>query len=303
MEIVLTHLDEILRRDEDLDRYLALSRLVRTLTDRPLYVTISTRGDLKKGLSVRQRLDPYVDIRGNHGYSFEWWLYKGGSMLSYEQELEAAGVQAWFYHNERGPQYTPEISRVVNGLYLWAGPFRTHAPWVYSRIFGDPFDASDGSQHDMGMVFPTSTGELISTRCWEAMAEGGTDLRRLQTLEALSKSKPGGIGPASIDAQRLLRDLRAWVRSPKRAQPGDRQKAAGFDLSAPVLMSTPAFETGDEAPLVSALARSMNGDGWMRFRDQILDAILAVCEERGHSDEISKRICEVGSLGSVVNGR
>ena len=64
--------------------------------------------------------------------------------MSTNAKLKESGDEAWFYHNARGPYWTPEWSRLINGLYLWASPFTTHIPWTYQAYSDNPFDDTDG---------------------------------------------------------------------------------------------------------------------------------------------------------------
>ena len=50
----------------------------------------------------------------------------------------------------------------------------------------DPFDDTDGAGHDFGVSFPGpgDRADLVPTRLWEAMREGGDDLRCIATDQA-----------------------------------------------------------------------------------------------------------------------
>lgn len=279
LRLVPTHMDEVFNRGR-LPLYTRLTKAIRQVPAAPVYVTFHTVNDTADVL--RRKVDPFVDIRCNHGYSFEWWLGRGHTMAEYDAELRESGDEAWFYHNARGVHFTAEWSRIINGLYLWASPFRVHVPWTYQSYKGNPFDDTDGGArgHDFGMSFPglTDPGDLIPTRIWEAMREGGDDLRYLATLERAIASA-GDRKPRQVArAEALLDQLRSLVREAKvtdAGEPASQATTAGdqVDLDTGLVMGTGRVGSAEEAPLINALALRFSGEDWQRMRAAVAEQI------------------------------
>ena len=277
--LAATHMDEVFNSGR-LPLYIRLTKAVRQVPGVKAYITFHTVHDAAD--RMRREIDPFVDIRGNHGYSFEWWLGRGHTMDEYEAELQASGDEAWFYHNARGVHFTAEWSRIINGVYLWASPFRVHVPWTYQAYSGNPFDDTDGQGHDFGMSFPGQADptDLVPTRLWEAMREGGDDLRYIATLEAAiaaaRKAKPN----AAAAAQRDLDKLRSLVREAKVPQDGQPAARAGaretreVDLDTGLVMGVGRVGSAAESPLINALAQRFTGEDWQRLRERIAQHIV-----------------------------
>jgi hypothetical protein len=231
----------------------------------------------------RRDLDPFVDLRCNHGYSFELWLARGHTMDEYDQELKASGDEAWFYHNARGTYWTPEWSRIINGVYLWASPFTAHCPWTYQAYSENPFDDTDGPEskgHDWGLSFPgpDDPADLVPTRCYEAMREGGDDLRYIATLEKAISDARGRKPEEAASAQRFLENLRGLIRN-ARSTPGSAVSAqapapGAVDADTGLIMGQGAIGTAGEAPLINALAVRFDGDHWQALRREIASWII-----------------------------
>ena len=280
LRLVATHMDEVFGRGR-LPLYLQLSRAARQLPDVPLYITFNTARESANALRIQ--IDPFVDIRGNHGYSFEQWLTRGHTIDEYEAELARSGDVAWFYHNARGTYFTAEWSRIVNGLYLWAGPFTSHTPWTYQAYHNNPFDDTDGpvkGGHDFGLSFPgqTNSDDLVPTRLWEAMREGGDDIRYLATLEDAIRTAPQSRQQQATEARQFLVKLKGLVRNARLRLPAANQQAEHpgnvLDFDSRLLMEPPRGGTAAEAPLVNALAHRFTGSQWQQIRRQIADRIL-----------------------------
>ncbi len=260
LELLVMHVDEIFEGG----RMPLFERLAGHARDAGLrnYATLSTvdaEADAK-----RQRLDPVIDVRGHHGYSFEWWLVRGGTVADYRRELRHSGDGAWFYHNERGTYFTGRWARLVNGLYLWASPFSTHVTWAYQRFEQQPLDDRDGRDHDFGMAFPDpdDPAVLMPTRIWTALSEGHDDLRYLAALEtAIARWGPRA-PEASARAQAYLDGLRADImRIP-----------VGVDAQRLIdKIGSPA-----EAPLLDALARRYDDAALALFRMRIEEHVHAL---------------------------
>lgn len=264
--LVLTHLDEVFGSRELLEQYIRLSKAVRQVPEVPLYITFHTRGE--KAEEWRKELDPFVDLRCNHGYTFEHWLADGHTMDEYEAELRASGDEAWFYHNARGPWWTPEWSRIINGIYLWASPFTTHCPWIYQAYHENPFDDTDGPAtrgHDFGLSFPgiADPADLIPTRCYEAMREGGDDLRYIATLERAIDGARGGKPQEAAGAQRCLLRWRNLIRKSGPGEPKDGLK-----------LVVGKGGTAGESPLIHTLAERFSAEQWQQMRREFADWIL-----------------------------
>ncbi len=263
IELVVTHVDEIFERG----RLPLFERLATHARDAGLqtYATLSTvdaAADVQ-----RKRLDPLIDVRSHHGYSFEWWLLRGGTVAEYRQELAASGDKAWFYHNERGSYFTGRWARLANGLYLWASPFSAHITWAYQSFHGDPLDDRDGESHDFGMAFPDpeDPDALTPTRIWTALSEGHDDLRYLAALQgAIARLGPRA-PEAAARAQSYLDELRRDVmRTP-----------GGVDVDR--LLAK--IGTSAEAPIMDALAG--------RYDDAALALMRSRVEEHLHALEVA----------------
>ncbi len=272
-EVAVMHLDEVFERDR-LPLFERLAAVSRRESSLPIYATFSTAEPRYDDL--RRRIDGLVDIRGHHGYSFEWWLLRGGTAASYRRELDRSGDTAWFYHNERGTYFTGRWARLVNGLYLWASPFSSHVTWAYQAFEGEPLDDGDGRGHDFGMSFPDPRDPdvLMPTRIWAAVEEGYDDLRYLATLEhALARHAKAAPGLATR-ARSFLDDLRDDVLQPPPGIDVDRLGSR---------VGTPA-----EAPLMDALASRYD------------DATLALIRARAEEFTVSLQVAGGGGSGSVA---
>lgn len=263
LELLVMHVDEIFvgERIQLFERLAGHARRAG-LRNYATLSTVDAEADTK-----RQRLDPVLDVRGHHGYSFEWWLVRGGTVADYRQELRQSGDGAWFYHNERGTYFTGRWARLVNGLYLWASPFSTHVTWAYQAFEEQPLDDRDGEQHDFGMAFPDpdDPSALMPTRIWTALSEGHDDLRYVAALEtAIARWGPRA-PEASARAQAYLDGLREEMMRIPGGVDADRLADK---------IGSPA-----EAPLLDALAR--------RYDDAALALFRMRIEEHIHSLEVA----------------
>jgi len=285
LQIYGTHGDEIFNEPGLMDRYIALSKAARQVAEVPLYITYNTSQPHMDRL--RALVDPYVDLVGLHGYSFDWWILRGHSMAEYAAELRTTGKRAWFYHNERGTWFTPEWERILSGLYLWASPFDAHTPWAYRDASGDPFDDTDGAQHDfvMSVPDPENPAELVSTRLWEAMLQGGEDLRYLATLERAiqehGSQRPAEAAAARHDLDRLRRLITgAGVERATGAVRRPPAASTGLDLDSPLLVAAPRPLGQDEAPIIHALAQRFAGSKLDELRTLLAHHISALTSRR-----------------------
>ncbi|MCC7209812.1 MAG: hypothetical protein IT323_21080, partial [Anaerolineae bacterium] len=279
--LVATHLDEVFGGRALLDQYIRLSKAARQVPGAKLYVTFHTLAESHEAL--RRELDPLVDLRCNHGYSFELWLARGHTMDEYEAELKAGGDEAWFYHNARGTYWTPEWSRIVNGLYLWASPFTAHCPWMYQSYYDNPFDDTDGPRargHDWGLSFPgiDDPSDLVPTRAYEAMREGGDDLRYLATLEKAIIDAPEAKRAQRVAAQAVVDRWRGLVRnarpkSPEALPATSAKVSPAIDADTGLIIGQGAIGTAGESPLINGLAARLDGERWQQMRREIADRI------------------------------
>lgn len=276
-----SHLDEVFGSKNLLAQYTRLSRAVRQVPEVKLYITFNTVRD--ESDAMRRELDPFVDLRCNHGYTFEWWLSRGHTMDEYEAELRASGDEAWFYHNARGVHWTSEWSRIVNGLYLWAGPFASHCPWIYQSYAGNPFDDTDGPEtkgHDwvLSAPGPDDPADLVPTRCYEAMREGFDDLRYLATLEAAIEGARAKAPDVAAKAMAFADRLRGLIRGarpgPADAVPEPVSSVGPVDADTGLIMGQGVVGSAQEAPLIHALATRFSAEDWRRMRRDIADWIV-----------------------------
>lgn len=262
-DVVVMHVDEIFDRG----RLPLFERLAPFAAEAGLrtHATLSTvDASFDK---ARARIDPILDVRSHHGYSFEWWLLRGGTAAGYRQELADSGDTGWFYHNERGSYFTGRWARLVNGLYLWASPFEAHVTWAYQSFDGKPLDDRDGVSHDFGMAFPDPDDPdvLMPTRIWTALSEGHDDLRYLAALQSSIDRLGPRVPEVAGRAQAYLDELRRDVM----------QMPGGVDVDRlAAKIGTPA-----EAPFIDALAG--------RYDDAALALMRSRVEEHIHAIEVA----------------
>jgi hypothetical protein len=276
LDIYQTHLDEVFSAADRLDQYIDIARHAQRRSEVPFYITLNTR--FRRSNDMRRRLDPFVEFRAFHGYTFEWWLARGNRVVDMQRELESSGDRALFYHNARGTYFTAMRSRVINGVLLWAGPFESHAPWIYQRYDGNPFDDRDGKRHDYGMAFPGPGGTVVGTRIWEGLKEGWIDLRHLQTLKRLVGEKAATHPVEVAAAQETLRTTRALVVD---AEPNLRNNFAGLrknDRGGLYIDYPGSAQGAAEAPLLSALEREFGDSGLDTLRSKLALHIRALSE-------------------------
>jgi len=281
LRLVLTHMDEIFNSGR-MPLYVRLARAVRQVPQAKLYITFNSSSD--KEDELRRQLDPWVDIRCHHGYTFEWWLARGHTIDEYEKELQASGDEAWFYHNARGTFFTPQRARIINGLYLWAGPFRVHTPWIYQSYADSPFDDTDGPTakgHDwvLSAPGPDDPADLVPSRLWEAMRAGADDLRYFATLEKAIADAPAGKKTEAAQAAVFLQQVQGLVRRSRPSTTAETstrpEKPTGqIDLDTGLEMGKGVVGKAAEAPLIHALDQRFSADDWQRLRRQTADWIV-----------------------------
>ena len=252
-ELMPTHMDEIFGRDR-LDRYIAFTRAVRQVPSLRVYITL--HNDPKRDVSdMMRRCDPFIDVRSYNGHCMDNYLRAGNTFDDLKRELDAAGDEAWLYHNIRGSFYPAQWTRLVNGYYLWISPLKVHVPWMYYSFHENPLDATDGP-YERGGDFayavpdPHDPTRMIPTRHWEGFRQGIDDLRYLSTLEALIEKHQGT--REALAAARWLAALRTGV-TPRHA-----------DLE-PI---------EEESPVLVFLAKKLQGADCRRIRRQAADHII-----------------------------
>jgi len=248
LEIALTHLDEVFSRGR-LPRYIAFTKAAKRVPGFRFYITFHTVNENAEEL--RRQLDPYMNIRGNHGYSFEWWLARGHTFEEYERELQTSGDEAWFYLNPNRIWRDAKFQRLVNGLYMWLSPFSGRLDWGYSKPEGDPFDDLDGRTTDTGYAFwsPIHADVLVSTPEWEAWREGIDDAKYLLMVQTLMEKHEGT--EAAKAAARWLDVLRKSIPKPQGLE---------YDSGPTVKRS------GSESPFILALRRRFSSDDLQQIR-------------------------------------
>ncbi len=223
-EFVYTWMDEVMGRGR-FDTYVAFAKTFRQLSKSRLYVTYHIRDWAKA-----EALDPWVDIRGYHGHTLDWWLGEGHKWAELKADIEKSGDEAWSYYNIREIAVTSEWVRLCNGYWLWRSPLMAHTPWTYYSYGGSPFDDLDSDRHDFAYAAPHPTKpEMVSTLEWECFREGGDDLRYLatlqQTLAAAAKKQPNA--PAVTRARALLKSY--WDEDPRVPAKAEKLTADDYD--------------------------------------------------------------------------
>ena len=282
--LAVTHLDEVFA-GERLSLFIALSKAVRLMSELPIYITFHTLGE--KADTQRRKIDPFVDIRCNHGYSFEWWLSRGHTFAEYREEIETSSDEAWFYHNWRGGWVSHEWLRVINGVYLWASCFDCHIIFAYQREEGNPLDETDGIWGDGNYAWPDPErpGQLISTRRWECVREGYDDLRYIATLQSLVKQNEEGGQAGIMSGQKLLEDIRALFTDIHFVA-GDRNLVISdnlneFGLPKGSLQALMPYRRGggpEEAPIIRAISKRFTAKTWTKLRSALALEINKLCK-------------------------
>jgi len=281
--LVATHLDEVFNQGQ-LPLYIRLTKIGQQVPGIKFYITFNTAGPEHD--AMRKEIDPCVDVRCNHGYSFEWWLARGHTMDEYKAEVAASGDEAWFYHNARGAYCTPQWARIINGIYLWTSPFSVHCPWTYRRTYGNPFDDGDNERPDFGFAFPDpdEPTQIVTTRLWEAMREGFDDVRYMATLTELIKARKTAKPREAGEAQAFLDELEASVKNIKIVPAGQDARAATgkpgeqVDADTGLVMGIGKTGTVQEAPLIYALMLRYSGERLQAVRATLVEHILRLSE-------------------------
>ena len=178
-EFLYTWMDEVIGRGR-FEPWSAIAQITREHAPNRIYITLHNR--VQESVDAA---DPYVDVRGYHGHTLDWWIGEGHTFDDLKAELERAGDEGWTYYNIRDVSVTPEWVRLCNGYWLWRSPIEAHTPWIYYAFSNSAFDDMDDDRHDFAYAAPhPSKSEMVSSLEWECFREGYDDLRYLATLEA-----------------------------------------------------------------------------------------------------------------------
>jgi len=289
LDLYLSHLDEVFKGEWKQELYSLLVRIAREESPEAarFYITFHTQKE--RHTELRKRIDPYVDLRNNHGYTFEWWLSRGHTMDEYRRELAASGDKAWFYHNFTWRCWTPEWSRIINGIFLWVSPFEVHCPdccqFIPGLHSGNPYDETIGRSawYCMFLPDPEDPDLLVPTRLWECMREGFDDVRYFVTLESLIEEKSDEKPAEAAKAKEFLSRLRSLVENAKFERRAARlavpTPAAEIDLETQLVCPRPrGDDIGGRSPLIGALAARFSGAGWNAIRHKAVEYIVALQE-------------------------
>ncbi|NOZ24035.1 MAG: DUF4091 domain-containing protein, partial [Planctomycetes bacterium] len=162
----------------------------------------------------------------------------GHSFEELAKDLKEHNDDAWIYYNIRGSFFLAKWMRIVNGMYMWTGPFKAHCIWKYYRFKGNPLDETDGLDSGLAVPDPADGKTPIPTRHWECYREGIDDMRYLCMLEDLIAEKKEKTPAKAAAAQHWLDALRATF--PK------AEDVADIELESPLLIEFSKRYVGDE---------------------------------------------------------
>ena len=255
-ELVVTHMDEVLGRGR-LPTYIALTRPIRRVPEQRVYITLHTLP--REGVpEMTAELDPWVDIRGYHGYSQALWLQSGHTWDEEAKALAASGDEAWMYYNPHRPFYVAEWSRVINGLYLWWSPIHVHCPYRYRTMTTWPLSFSHNMAYTVRSIEDNKTP--IALRNWEGFRLGMQDCRSLCMLQdLLAQAEQRNVDCA--DAKAWLEQVRAMMPDPRDIGPIEGPE--------------------NNYPLVYTVAKTLSGDDYDQIRRTTAQHIVALREKMG----------------------
>jgi hypothetical protein len=209
-EFLYTWMDEVFGRGR-FEPWKAFAEATRALSKNRIYITFHNRNQEQVDKAA-----PWVDVRGYHGHTIDWWLGEGHTFTELAAELNKSGDEAWNYYNIREIAVTSEWVRLCNGYWLWRSPITAHTPWIYYSYGENPYDDLDSDRHDYAYAAPHPTKpEMVSTLEWECFREGYDDLRYVVTLEdALIDAEKADIKHRAVDqARAYLKSL--WDEDPR----------------------------------------------------------------------------------------
>jgi len=255
-EILLTHLDEVFNNGR-LPLYIALTKAAKQVPGWKYYITFDTQFPERD--AMRKEIDPYVDVRSRHTFSFEWWLARGHTIEEYNQELKESGDIAAAYPNPVGAYTDAEYYRIFMGIENWIMPFTYQIPWIYNSISKDPFNDLDGNWSDFVFGFYSEKDkEFVSTKIWEGFREGRDDLRYLYTLETLIKENKERNPKTAKEAEEWLKEVRSMLPKPQ-GLPCDNWNLWG---------------TENESPFTRAIANKFSFEDYQNIRRKTATYII-----------------------------
>lgn len=288
-KIVLAHSDELFRSGVEESRiadYITLSKVVRKVSKLPLYITFHTA--YPENDAMRQTIDPWVDIRGHHGSTFQMWLARGNTVTQYKQELARAGDEAWNYYNPDGPWMHASWYRIINGLYLWASPFTTQAPYTYQFYLYNPYyDAGRDVIYGFSFPHPDTDYRQVSTTIWETSRQGYNDTRyflklqrQIRAVRSRYERVPRGRDPVADQlmqnaekAEAFLQDLDGLVTrlvtvpETEPIGPVSYDAEGNLDFEATTRIHPFNYKTADESQITNALDHRFDGKSWQKIRE------------------------------------
>jgi hypothetical protein len=258
-ELVVTHMDEVLGRGR-LPKYIALTKPVRRVPDQRVYITLHTLP--REGVpEMTAELDPWMDIRGYHGYSQAKWLQSGHAWDELAQEIADADDEMWMYYNPHRPFYVAEWSRVINGLFMWWSPIKVHCPFRYRTMITWPLPFIHNMAYTVRSLRDMKTP--IALRNWEGFRLGMQDCRYLCMLEDLvTRAKVEGA--ACVEAE-------AWLAGVREMMPDPRGIAR---IDGPE----------NNYPLVRTVSETLSGSDFQSMRRTTADHIVALRQAMGVTD-------------------
>ncbi len=253
-------MDEVLGRKR-LSRYIALTKPVRRVPDQRVYITLHTLPRDYVPAATAQ-LDPWMDIRGYHGYSQALWLQSGHTWDELAKDVEESGDESWMYYNPHRPFYNAEWSRIINGLYMWWSPIRVHCPYRYRTMRTWPLPFIHNMAYTVRSFEDMKTP--VATRQWEGFRLGMQDCRYFCMLEDLVAEA----GKAQVDCAAA----EAWIQELRDMMP-DPRDIEGIE--------------GPQAnyPLTHTVAEMLAGEDYERIRRTTADHIIAVRRALGRDKE------------------
>ncbi len=212
-EIVLTHMDEVFDQGR-LPLYIALTKAAQQVPGFKYYITFHTLNE--EADRMRKEIDPYVDIRHHHPWTWEMWLARGHTIEEYKEELKKSGDIAGAYYNPLGVYWSAEWFRIIMGIENWISPFTYHIPFAYNWILNDPFNDFDGKWGDHIFAFYSEEDKgMVSTKVWEGFREGVDDLRYIYTLETLIKENKKKRPELVKEAEEWLEEIKSMLPKPQ----------------------------------------------------------------------------------------
>ena len=126
---------------------------------------------------------PYIDL---------WIPHHTGLSEPGMQVIRQSGKPILPYDCDPGKATSPASNRSLP-LKAWAFDLNGVFVWCYMEGFEDIWNDLDGQQYDWANVYPGPTGQIVSSKRWEAWREGIEDVLLISVYENELKKK--GINP------------------------------------------------------------------------------------------------------------